>query len=98
MLDSLITSMNSGDYTPVKLSELNMIRALISGECVAPTTPEAQPILRSTVMGLFPTMQSLQSVVDLAVSQLPITTPNAVNALLMTYHNSLLYQVDSCKS
>lgn len=42
---------------------------------------------------LFPTMGSLQDVHDLAKSQLPITNENAITALLMTYHNTLLNQI-----
>lgn len=49
-----------------------------------------QPPLRAVKMGLFHTMDSLQSVVDLALSQLPITTPNAIVSLLMIYQNTLL--------
>jgi len=60
-------------------------------------TPAVQPALRAAPMALFPTMCSLQSVIDLGISQLPITTPNAVTGLLMTYHNTLLDQVQSCK-
>ena len=49
-----------------------------------------QPPLRAVHMGLFPTMGSLQDVVDLADSKLPITSRNEVISLLMTYHNTLL--------
>ena len=49
-----------------------------------------QPPLRAVHMGLFPTMGSLQGVVDLADSKLPITSRNEVISLLMTYHNTLL--------
>lgn len=41
-------------------------------------------------MGLFPTAGSLQEVVDLAESKLPITHQNDMVCLLMTYHNTLL--------
>ena len=41
-------------------------------------------------MGLFPTLGSLQEVVDLAEANLPIVHKNAINALLCTYHNTLL--------
>jgi hypothetical protein len=41
-------------------------------------------------MGLFPTAGSLQEVIDLAHSQLPIHHKNQVTSLLMTYHNTLL--------
>lgn len=44
-------------------------------------------------MGLFPTLDNCQSVVDLALSQLPINTPNAIVGLLMTYHNTLLKEL-----
>lgn len=44
-------------------------------------------------MGLFPTLDSLQQVVDLAHSQLPLECKNQVTAILATYHNTLLKQV-----
>ena len=53
-------------------------------------TRMAQPPLRAVAMGLFPTLDSLQSVVDLGLSQLPVMTPNALLGLLMSYHNTLL--------
>lgn len=59
------------------------------------TTP--QPAVLPVTMGLFPTMGSLQQVIDLGNSQLPITTPNALFSLLCIYHNTLLEQVQSCK-
>ena len=39
---------------------------------------------------LFPTLGSLQEVVDLAESKLPITDKNEMFSLLMSYHNTLL--------
>ena len=50
--------------------------------------------LRAVHQGLFPTMDSLQSVVDLADSKLPITTKNEVYTLLMTFQNTLLSQLN----
>lgn len=44
-------------------------------------------------MPLFPTMGSLEEVIDFAESKLPITNRNDINALLMTYHNTLLSQL-----
>ena len=41
-------------------------------------------------MVLFPTMGSLQEVVDYADSKLPITSKNEICSLLFTYHNTLL--------
>lgn len=55
-----------------------------------------QPQLRAAPMGLFPTLGSLQEVVDFADSKLPITDKNDLFSLLMTYHNTLL-KVASCK-
>lgn len=49
-----------------------------------------QPPLRAVPMSLFPTLGSLQEVVDFADSKLPITDKNEVFSLLMTYHNTLL--------
>lgn len=41
-------------------------------------------------MNLFPTMGSLQEVLDFADSKLPITNKNELNSLLFMYHNTLL--------
>jgi hypothetical protein len=53
-----------------------------------------QPPLRAVpmvgAMPLFPTMGSLQEVVDYADSKLPITNKNEICSLLATYHNTLL--------
>ncbi len=44
-------------------------------------------------MAVFPTAGSLQEVLDLAESKLPITSKNDVTALLMVYHNTLLAEI-----
>lgn len=49
--------------------------------------------LRAVPMSLFPTMGSLQEVVELAESKLPIISRNEMFSLLMTYHNTLLAQL-----
>ena len=49
-----------------------------------------QPPIRAVTMGLFPTADSLQSVIDMGYAQLPIQDQNALLCLLMVYHNSLL--------
>lgn len=41
-------------------------------------------------MALFPTMGSLQEVIDFADSKLPITNKNELSSLLFVYHNTLL--------
>jgi hypothetical protein len=42
-------------------------------------------------------MESLQSVIDLGNSQLPIMDKNVLYGLFMTYHNTLLKQVEACR-
>ena len=49
-----------------------------------------EPPIQAVPMTLFPTMGSLQEVVDLAHSKLPIQDGNAMQAILATYHNTLL--------
>ena len=49
-----------------------------------------EPSLRAVPMSLFPTMGSLQEVVELAESKMPITNRNEMFSLLMIYHNTLL--------
>lgn len=39
---------------------------------------------------LFPTLGSLQEVIELGESRLPITNKNELTALFATYHNTLL--------
>lgn len=42
---------------------------------------------------LYPTLGSLQEVLDLANSKTPINQWNEVHSLLMTYHNTLLKEL-----
>jgi hypothetical protein len=46
-------------------------------------------------MPLFPTAGSLQEVVELGESRLPLTNKNDLVALLITYHNTLLAQLQA---
>ena len=48
------------------------------------------PMLLATPQPLYPTMNSLQEVLDLGQANLPVMTKNELNSLLMTYHNTLL--------
>lgn len=45
-------------------------------------------------MGLFPTMNNLDDVVAMAMSKLPITTPNELMTILMVYQNTLIKQIE----
>lgn len=58
----------------------------------APTI-RTQDLLFPASMPVFPTAGSLKEVLELGESQLPITNKNDLNALFMTYHNTLLAQI-----
>ena len=47
-----------------------------------------------TPQNLYPVMGSLLEVQQLAESQLPITDRNQLISILMSYHNTLLKQLD----
>ena len=51
------------------------------------------PALRAVPMSVWPTLCSLQEVVDLAKSKVPVTDHNELYSLLMVYHNTLLTQI-----
>lgn len=59
-------------------------------------TPENQtdavkhPALRPVHLALFPVMDNLESVVDLGISQLPITSSTQLVGILMAYHNTMI--------
>lgn len=53
-----------------------------------PVNPD--PLLRAVPMTVFPTLGSLNEVVELGESKLPIKDKNELFSLLMTYHNTLL--------
>lgn len=61
----------------------------MDGQPYLPATLQAP--LRAQPMGLFPTLGSLQEVIDSIEARLPITSKNEMTALLMTYHNTLLH-------
>lgn len=54
------------------------------------------PIIKAEVMALFPTLDSLQDVIELGNSKLPITSQNDLYSLLITYHNTLIKEL-KCK-
>lgn len=53
-----------------------------------------QPPFRAVPMPVFPTMGSINEVVELAESKLPITDKNELFSLLMTFQNTLLKQLN----
>ncbi len=59
------------------------------------TQPAGLPSpLRAVPLALFPTMGSLQEVVDIADAKLPIVNKNEVISLLMIMLNTVLAQLD----
>lgn len=56
------------------------------------------PALRPVHQTLFPVLDNLESVVDLAISQLPIVNPTQVVGLLMTYHNTMVKIMEDSKN
>lgn len=50
--------------------------------------------LRAVRMPLYPTMGSLVEAITYIESQAPLTTPNQIFVALMTYHNTLLAQLE----
>lgn len=54
----------------------------------SPTTAHVD--IKPAPMPLYPTMGSMNSVIDLAVSQMPGVPINTIMTLFMTYHNTLL--------
>jgi hypothetical protein len=101
-LNGLIAGMESHSEVHVSTIELKTMRVLLGGawesEYDSNVTPTQYPPVLAVPMGLFPSMDSLQQVIDMANSQLPIATPNAIFTLLMVYHNTLLSQISACKN
>lgn len=54
-----------------------------------------QPPIRAVPMNIFPTLTTLEEVIALAKSQLPIMDEQKLMTVLMTYHNTLLAYVRS---
>ena len=50
--------------------------------------------LKPVPMTLYPTMNSLQEVVNLATSRIPVVHQNEMVSILMTYQNTLLKQLE----
>ena len=57
-------------------------------------TDKPKSLLRATHMGLFPTFDSVQDVLDFADSKLPIVGKNDITTLLMTFQNTLLHVLE----
>lgn len=56
------------------------------------------PVIKPVHMTLFPTLDSLQDVVHLAETRLPVADRNVLFSLLMSYHNTLLKVINGKSS
>ena len=54
------------------------------------SNPTQTAALRAVSMPLFPTLGSIQEVMDLAESKLPITSKNEITSLLLIMQNTVL--------
>lgn len=61
------------------------------------TSTTTSPAISPSKMPIYPTMDSLQAVVELAYSQFPGIPQNTVLGVLFIYHNTLLAQLDKEK-
>ncbi len=72
-----------------------MTQEQLSNNKSTPEKKELDPLLRAVQMSLFPSMDSLEEVISLAESKLPITDKNELVSILMMYHNTLLNQLNN---
>jgi hypothetical protein len=56
---------------------------------------DKQAHIHALPMSLYPTMESIQEVINLAESKLPITDSNEMYSLLMTFQNTLIKYLTS---
>lgn len=81
-----------GQKKKISLAQLLDLKEILE-KAQIPTATPVYPI-KPVKMGLFPQMDSLQSVIELGYSQLPITNKNSLLGLIMTYHNSLILTIE----
>lgn len=58
-----------------------------------PLSFKTQPPIRAVPMGLFPTLNNLNEVLEIAQASVPISDRNELYALFMAYHNTLLEEI-----
>lgn len=98
-IDCMIAGLMADRVQQVLIGELKVLRAAVNKELlhskldIMNVPKNTEPTLRAVPMSLFPVADSLQSVVDLGNSMLPIEDKNVVLNLLMTYHNTLLQEL-----
>lgn len=82
----------------VHLEAMRGIRTYLRNQVTLRVLAEGDITIEPHYMTLFPHMDSLQSCVDMIASQLPINNKNAMVGALMTYHNSLIKQIENAKN
>lgn len=84
------------DGVPVtQLEAMRNVRAYLLSKEAPIVTSYGKITIEPHYMTLFPHMDSLQSCVDMVISQLPLNNKNAAVGALMTYHNTLIKQLES---
>jgi hypothetical protein len=99
---TLQTMITHSNIVPVSTNELELIVKLLKQhkqeECnpniVEQSIPDVPSPIRAIPMNLFPTMESMDSVIALGISQLPVMTPNSLKSIIYTYHNTLLSKIN----
>lgn len=100
ILGGLIAGIEMNSSIPPQLSELRTMHQLLTADYMSRNKEAWQPInntprkIEPRRMGIYPTLESLQSVVDLARGQLPSVPLNTIMSLFMTYHNTLLSELE----
>lgn len=61
------------------------------------TPKESTTALRAVPMSVFPTAASLDEAMDTAIAATPVVSKNEMRTLIMTYHNTLLAEVNKTK-
>ena len=60
----------------------------------SPLTPPSQLPLKAERMPLYPSYPSISEAILAIEAQAPLTTPNQVFVALMSYHNTLIDQIE----
>lgn len=56
-----------------------------------------KPPFQPAFMNLYPAMNSVEEVIALALSKIPVTHQNEMVSILMTYHNTLMKEIHNDK-
>lgn len=83
------------DGVPVThLEAMRNVRTYLLNKEAPIVTSYGKITIEPHYMSLFPHMDSLQSCMDMIVSQLPLNNKNAAVGAVLTYHNTLVKQLE----